>query len=240
MTADINTNKIFCLGDGFAHGHLWPEWPQILTALLPDYTVIPITSIGAGNEFLISGLLEQDITNSTVIFQWAIANRFDKLLRFQDDQWLDIIKNDPVYFFNVVEQNGYKWWLSSGSSTNEVMRYHKFYVTRKQAHHRFVTQQKLIDTYVAYHNCNYVKISTPEQDTYSLQMRFAGVRGDEVQPSPVVHYCYIDEVLLPKLDVVVDVDRKNKLEHLIKNTKWVAYDPDQPMIWQDMVLELDG
>lgn len=238
MTADINTNKIFCLGDGFAHGHLWPEWPQILAALLPDHDVVPITGIGAGNEFLISGLLSQDIANSTVIFQWAIANRFDKLL--QDDQWQDIIKNDPVYFFNVVEQDNAKWWLSSGSRSSEVVHYHKFYMQRRQAELRLANQQKLIDAYVAYHHCNYVKISTTEQDTYSLQMRFAGVRGDEVQPSPVVHYCYIDEVLLPKLNVVVDVDRKNKLEHLIKNTKWVAYDPDRLMTWQNMVLELDG
>jgi hypothetical protein len=232
-------NKIFCLGDGFAHGHIWPEWPQILTALLPDYDVIPITGIGAGNEFLISGLLGQDIANSTVIFQWAIANRFDKLLRFHNDQWQEIIKNDPVYWFNVVEQNGVKWWLSSGSTSSEVKHYHDFYVTRRQAHHRLVNQQKLIEAYVNYHNCNYVKISTPEQDAYSFQMRFAGIRGKEIQPSPVVHYCYINEVILPKLNVTVDVDRKNKLENLIKNTKWIAYDPDQSTLWKNIVTQLD-
>jgi hypothetical protein len=230
-------NKIFCLGDGFAHGHIWPEWPQLLTALLPEHTVIPITGIGAGNEFLISGLLDQNISNSTVIFQWAIANRFDKLL--QDDPWQEIVNNDPVYWFNVVEQNGVKWWLSSSSTMPEVVHYHKFYVQRKQAHLRLVNQQKLIEAYVAHHNCNYIKISTPEQDTYSLQTRFADIRGNQVQPSPVVHYCYLDEVILPKLNVTVDLDRKNKLENLIKNTKWIPFDPDGYQIWKDIISSLE-
>lgn len=238
ITPIIGMNKIFCLGDGFAHGHIWPEWPQILQALLPSHKIIPITGIGAGNEFLISGLLNQDIANSTVIFQWAYPSRFDKLL--QDDRWQDIIKNDPVYFFNIVEQDGHKWWLSSGSKMHEVRQYHEFYVQRKQAELRFNNQQKLIDTYIAYHNCNYIKISTPEQDTYSLQTRFANVRGNEVQPSPVVHYCYIDEVILPKLNLAVDADRKKHLERLITNTNWVPFNPDREEIWTNIVSEINS
>ena len=237
-TPITSMNKIFCLGDGFAHGHIWPEWPQILQALLPLHKIIPITGIGAGNEFLISGLLNQDISNSTVIFQWAYPNRFDKLL--QDDQWQDIIKNDPVYFFNVVEQDGYKWWLSSASVMSEVDRYHKFYVQRTQAQLRFANQQKLIDTYAAHYNCNYIKLSTSEQEIYSHQMRFADVRGNEVQPSPIVHYCYIDEVILPKLNLAVDADRKKHLERLITNNNWIPFDPDREAIWTNMVSEINS
>ena len=44
-------NKIFCFGDGFATGHIWPEWPQILQELAPQYQVINTAGIGAGSEF---------------------------------------------------------------------------------------------------------------------------------------------------------------------------------------------
>lgn len=237
MVLDIVMNKIFCLGDGFAHGHIWPEWPQILAALLPEHTIIPITGIGAGNEFLINGLLTQNIANSAVIFQWAIPNRFDKIL--QDHQWQDIIKNDPVYFFNTVERNHIKWWLSSGSSTKQIQDYHKFYLQSLQANIRLLDQQKLIDTYVRYHKCNYIKISTEEQDAYSLQSRFANIRGNQVQPSPEVHFCYLDEIIVPLLNVNIDHNRKTKLLYSIKNTTWIPYDPDRESIWQDILSSLD-
>jgi len=81
----VNTTKIFCLGDGYAHGHIWPEWPQILQALVPDIKVIVISAIGAGHEFLINELLSNDIKDSLVIFQWPDHRRFDKLM--QDASW---------------------------------------------------------------------------------------------------------------------------------------------------------
>jgi hypothetical protein len=45
--------KIFCFGDGFATGHIWPEWPQILQALVPNCQVVVTAGIGAGSEFLV-------------------------------------------------------------------------------------------------------------------------------------------------------------------------------------------
>ena len=50
--------KIFCFGDGFATGHIWPEWPQILQTLLPDKQIINTAGIGAGAEFLVSGFAD--------------------------------------------------------------------------------------------------------------------------------------------------------------------------------------
>ena len=49
MINDFNMNKIFCFGDGFATGHIWPEWPQILQALVPQHQVINTTGIGEGD-----------------------------------------------------------------------------------------------------------------------------------------------------------------------------------------------
>ena len=50
--------KIYTFGDGFATGHLWPEWPQILQALVPDYQVHNTAGIGAGAEWLVSGFVD--------------------------------------------------------------------------------------------------------------------------------------------------------------------------------------
>lgn len=74
--------KIFTFGDGFATGHVWPEWPQILQALITDHKVINTAAIGAGSEFLVTHFVDlmPQIQNSVVIFQWPNALRFDKLI----------------------------------------------------------------------------------------------------------------------------------------------------------------
>ena len=117
--------KIFCFGDGFATGHIWPEWPQILQTLVPDYQVVITAGIGAGSEFLVSGFVDQicNMRDSTVIFQWPQANRFDKLI--EDASWKSIIASDPVYHFNVVhDMYDRNWWLSSASKDQTIIEYH--------------------------------------------------------------------------------------------------------------------
>ena len=143
-------NKIFCLGDGYAHGHIWPEWPQILQALCPEFTIIPITGIGAGNEFLITQLLTQEIENQTIIFQWAHHSRFDKLI--QDSTWQEIVKSDSVYFFNTYNINDQNWWLSSASKLPEVEKYHNFYIQEKQSLLRYKNQQTLVKIFLEHHD----------------------------------------------------------------------------------------
>jgi hypothetical protein len=46
----MSTNKIFCLGDGYAHGHIWPEWPQILQAIIPDYEIVTLSGYDPDRE----------------------------------------------------------------------------------------------------------------------------------------------------------------------------------------------
>lgn len=232
----MSTNKIFCLGDGFAHGHIWPEWPQILQALLPDHNVIEITGIGAGNEFLINGLLSQDISNSTVIFQWAEAERFDKVI--EDDYWPSVIKQDPVYHFNIVERNSVKWWLSSASTAPDVQQYHRRYVQSTQAQMRLKDQQTLIESHVKLMHSFYISLSTIDQEQFSRLPEFEKIRGREVQPSPIVHFWYLDRKVLPILGVAVDVARKNQLQQLLESTLWTAYDCDRHSLWQDLVNKL--
>jgi len=230
-------NNIYCVGDGFAHGHIWPEWPQILQALLPDMNIHLISGIGSGNEFLISRLLQHDVVDQTVIFQWADARRFDKII--EDKQWEDTAKLDPIYHFNFYQDRNYTWWLSSGSENKDVRLYHAFYVQKKQAHQRLLDQKKLLAGYLISRNCLYVEISTDQHEAYSKESRFGHIRGKEVQPSPFVHLQFVKEILLPRLHIDVDIDRANYLERLISDHDWQPYDPDRTEIWNNMVKDLD-
>lgn len=224
------TNKIFCLGDGYAYGHIWPEWPQILRSLLPDYEVVLISAIGAGNEFLISELisLENQIENQRVIFQWAQHDRFDKLL--EDQEWEDIRKSDPIYDFNFYQYENRKWWCSSASTNINISKYHNFYVQPQQSKLRLTNQKILVENYLKIKNCTYFFTSTTEQEFFSKHL----LRGNEIQPSPMLHFLFVIEILLPAINVQIDRIKLNILKDRIHNHKWIPYDPDQEEIWKKM------
>ena len=225
-------NKIFCLGDGYAHGHIWPEWPQILKALCPDYTVVPITGIGAGNEFLISQLLTQEVSNQKVIFQWAQHNRFDKLL--QDHNWQTLAESDSVYHFNFYKSNNQHWWLSSAAQLPEIARYHNFYIQSEQSLLRYQNQQTLIKTYLDFNQVDYCFTSTKILENFSRLPRFNDLRGTEIQPSPIVHFFFLIEILAPAINLTIDKNQAEFLKNKIQNHKWVPYDPDREEIWNNM------
>ena len=220
------------MGDGYAHGHIWPEWPQILKALCPDYTVVPITGIGAGNEFLISQLLTQEVSNQNVIFQWAQHNRFDKLL--QDHNWQTLAESDSVYHFNFYKSNNQHWWLSSAAQLPEIARYHNFYIQSEQSLLRYQNQQTLIKTYLDFNQVDYCFTSTKIQENFSRLPRFNDLRGTEIQPSPIVHFFFLIEILAPAINLTIDKNQAEFLKNKIQNHKWVPYDPDREEIWNNM------
>jgi hypothetical protein len=229
---NLQTNKIFTFGDGFATGHIWPEWPQILQALLPDYQVINTAGIGAGAEFLVSGFVDciPDMHGSTVIFQWPQHQRFDKLV--EDDSWQHIITNDPVYYFNTVADCGdRKWWLSSASKMQEIKDYHNRFVQSSQHIHRQNVYKALITQTAENLNCRLIHTETELENRFSHEERFKLIRQTEVQPSPIVHFYWLIEKIIPQLGVKVDAELKKQLELLVTQTRWVPYDPDREEIW---------
>jgi hypothetical protein len=176
-------NKIYCLGDGFAHGHIWPEWPQLLQCLFPAHNVICLTGIGAGNEFLISQLLDHDINQCTVIFQWAQPNRFDKLI--EDTSWDANISQDSVYSENVIKN----WWLSSASTNNDIQLYHNFFVQPEQAKLRMKIQQKLVESYLKDKQCKY--ILPVQQNKKNLVNKIVFNQYDKMKFSQIQLFIYI-------------------------------------------------
>jgi hypothetical protein len=236
---NLQTNKIFTFGDGFATGHIWPEWPQILQALLPDYQVINTAGIGAGAEFLVSGFVDlvPDMRGSTVIFQWPQHQRFDKLV--EDDSWQHVITNDPVYYFNtVVDHNGCTWWLSSASKAKEVQQYHDQYIQKSQSLNQIRIYQTLVDHTAHALDCKILHTSTQDEEKFSRSPQFFSTRQFEVQPSPVVHFYWLIEQVLPKVDIDVDQTLKHKLELLINQTQWIPYCPDRSETWASICAQL--
>ena len=231
----MSTNNLYCFGDGYATGHLWPEWPQILQALLPECKVTTIAGVGAGPEWLVTRLVQDlpHMHNSTVIFQWPQPNRFDKLIT--DQHWKQIGQQDPVYHFNFHSSHNQTWWLSSASQHPEVTHYHKT-VQLAQHQQRLDNYQILVRNTLENIGCHVVFTSTHTQEQFSKQTRFSNVRQQQVQPSPLVHFYFVKEVLLPQLkQKPVAMDR---LEQLIVDQSWIAYDPDRESIWQQIKLFL--
>lgn len=222
-------NKIYCFGDGFAVGHIWPEWPQILQALLPEYTIINVSGIGAGPEWLVTRLVQigDDIKNSRVVWQWPLPSRFDKLVT--SDSWKEIIASDPVYGFNTYTDNGQTWWLSSASRIPEIQEYHTRFVEPLQHKQRLNNYQFLVKNTLSNLQCQYVDLMYMDQENYSRLLRFATTRQDQVQPSPIVHFYYCIEKLLPALNL--HSKYIEKLEVLINQQTWIPYDPERDEIW---------
>jgi len=234
----MSINRIYCIGDGFAHGHIWPEWPQILKAILPHIDLLVISGVGAGNEFLLNGLLQHNVSDQTVIFQWANCQRFDKLI--EDNVWHQIGQQDPVYHFNFYKRDENNWWLSSSSNDERVRLYHNFYVQSLQAQLRMHDQKKLLHGYLDSKNCKYLEISTDQQERYSRLQKFASLRGNEVQPSPIVHFDFVMEEIMPHLEINYNPSRAARLRELITHICWVPYDADREEIWKNTVDCLDN
>ena len=243
--------KVYTFGDGFASSHIWPEWPVILEALLPDHSFTHYGAIGAGNEFILNAVIQAHLLDPDAYFlvQWAQADRFDKML--EDSSWDHIIDTDPTYHFNRVNLAQNQWWISSASQQPDIINYHKHYVQSKQSRTRMLNYiylaGNLLKDKSLFFSTYSLKITNAEDNhlsnnnwveknmsDFATQKRFVNVRQNEVQPSPIVHLAYVKEYLLPNLPFTVDHSRLMELERRINQHKWVAYDPDRAEKWQIM------
>lgn len=228
----MSTNKIYCFGDGYAHGHIWPEWPQILETLLPTYEVTTISGIGAGPEYLVTQFSRLLPIKGIVIFQWPLENRFDKII--QDRHWEQVAASDPVYHSNLYKTNNETWWLSSASNVAEVKQYHSKFVQTHQAKVRLTVYQTLVKEILEKSNCPYFFTSNFEQEYYS--QKDLEIRGEEIQPSTLSHFYFLTKIIMPALKL--NSDKIDLLEHLIKLQTWVPFDPDRQEIWNKIKCQL--
>jgi hypothetical protein len=232
-------SNIYTFGDGFATGHIWPEWPQILQALLPEHNVINTSAVGAGAEWLVHRFVQLLPTiDGTVIFQWPQANRFDKLL--EDPNWTEIANNDPVYNFNQYTYNDETWWLSSASTHPLVTSYHREFVQENQAAARISDYKVLVSHSLPSKKCRYVEVDTRSQDIFSNDKKYIQLRQTEVQPSPLVHYDWLIEVVLPATTLVYDKTRAASLRNLIQCQEWIPFYYDRQLVWDSLLTKLNN
>jgi len=242
---------IYTFGDGFAAGHIWPEWPQILEAI----TQIPVVNfghIGAGNEYIFNCVIKAALTakeSDLFLVQWADPYRFDKIV--EDAQWMDLQQTDPKYKnikSTVFDQT---WWSTSGSDLKEIQKYRNFYIQHEQAMNRSVLYMISASKMLKSLNIDHKYFLTYKFD-YSTHGNFSelsalpwidfqgmdewttntGIRGDEMQPSPQSQLAWVENKLLSYC--TFNVDNLNKIRYLINNQKFKPYDPDSAQIWSDI------
>lgn len=250
---------IYTFGDGFAAGHIWPNWPQILEVFTNDQ-VINHGMVGAGNELIFNTAIKQSFTatsDDVFLVQWTMPGRFDKILETSD--WHELQKTDEVYRNNRYRVFDNIWWPTSGSALPEIRHYHNFYVQSKQAlersiiymislsgfldnlgisHHYFLTYEL---NFGAHSLCDKVKslpwVPAPSMETWS---RFRPDRGNEVQPSPAVHYKFVEEFLLPALGIDVERDVLEKIENRVRQMEVVPFYYDREKIWSEAKHEISS
>lgn len=241
---------ICTFGDGFAAGHIWPEWPQ-LVEVLTRTSVENYGHIGAGNEYIFNCAVKKALlSNKDDIFliQWADPFRFDKLV--EDHAWVDLQQKDDVYRNINSTVFSQDWWCTSGSTLPEIKQYKKFYVQGTQAINRsvcyMISLSKMLDSfgikhgyfltypfdYTAHSNykdlVNLPWIDNVDMDTWTKN---TGVRGDEIQPSTVSQCMWVIDKLTGFLNI--DQHHASKVLSLIQESTIIPYDADREKFWQD-------
>lgn len=227
----MDLTRILTFGDGYAANHIWPEWPAIVAALYPDLAHENFGAVGAGDEFITTAIVEchKRWPDAFFIVQWGHEQRFDKLI--QDDSWNAVIDGDPVYHFNRVSLFEQTWWLSSKSDQDLVRRYHNIYVQNRQSHKRSLNYKYLVEHLLRSRSLFF---DLRQMHRYSYSKRFAAVRQEQVQPSPIVHMSWVEENILPHMPYQPEKTWLAELRQRIQRHSWQAYDPDREEIWSRM------
>ena len=249
---------IYTFGDGFAAGYIWPEWPQFLE-ILTQQKIKNYGHIGAGNEYIFNCAVKSALTatsDDVFIVQWADPTRFDKII--EDEEWKNLQKTDEVYADINSTVFNQLWWSTSASLLSEISNYKQFYVQSQQAVNRtvlyMISLSKMLDSLGIKHLYFYTNIhpddyydhdfkseleKLPWIDINSSMMNWCvqfSDKGNHMQPSPITHYRYVVEKILPRLEIS---EPKISLEPLIKKYNFSAFDPDASCIWEEFKHEAD-
>lgn len=248
---------IYTFGDGFAAGHIWPEWPQILEAI----TQMPVTNfghIGAGNEYIFNCAVKTALKaqpTDTFLIQWAKPDRFDKII--EDAAWEDLQSQDPVY--KSIQSNVYNqtWWSTSASNLEQISTYRNFYIQSQQATDRsvlyMISLSKMLDSFGIkhYYFCTYnydysshinfkdLKklpwIDMVGMDEWSRHME---LRGTEIQPKPIIHFNWVIEKILPRLNIELPPLVIDNISNVIKNYNFEPFHFDRDQEWTNIKNEI--
>jgi len=146
----------------------------------------------------------------------------------------DIVESDSVYYFNTYHTNQKMWWCSSASQTTTVQKYHNVYIQSQQSILRDKNQKILVESYVT-QQARYICTSNLEQDQFVMDLPLSHIRGNQIQPTPLHHFHWLMQSIVPIAKLRVDNSLSQKLLARISNHVWIPYDPDREKIWHNML-----
>lgn len=120
--------KLLVISDGNGVDNDYKKWPFYLKLLTSKtHTVINRSVVGASNEFIFMQLSDEINKQDydCTILQWSLPKRFDVIV---NDFWLEQARQDPIYHFNIVENNNQTWWVTSRSENSHIQEYHNKFV----------------------------------------------------------------------------------------------------------------
>ena len=219
--------KLLTISDGYGDSQAVPnwypkywKWPEIIKLMTCGLDLVNCSRYGAGNEFIVNKL-KQNINNADVlIVQWAQPNRLDLVLAHTDPLiWDKIIKSDRIYNNNIVDCGGNKFWISSGSLTNEVQQYHWKYISMKQHQLRsqlYVEYAKLLlekhnldYQFMLVENSEYLMIDAnwichepfKGMSDFKHKSKYSELDLGIIQPLPLVAFDFIKQHIMPIMDL---------------------------------------
>jgi len=248
---------IYTFGDGFAAGHIWPEWPQMLE-LVTQQPVKNYGHIGAGNEFIFNcaaHAFNNACNEDIFVVQWAEPNRFDKLL--QDQTWATLNAEDVDYSGILANVGNHRWWSTSNSKLEAIRYYKEYYVQSVQSLNRTVLYMIALSKMLETKNINHCFFSTyeldyaghelfstvetlpwtawPAMETYSYKFSF---RGKEIQPHPIIHLHYVIDYILPSLNLKLYKDKTSAIIDIVSAKMFEPYYYDRIQQLEDLKNEV--
>ena len=234
--------QLLIISDGNGADTDFVKWPTLVKMLTTkNLTVINQSIIGASNEMLLLRLSEADLNNiDYAIVQWTLPQRIDLVT---DEFWLEQAGADPVYSFNLVENNKKTWWVTSASNNLHVKQYHTQYIKEWHASLRTESYMLAAAELLKFHGIKFVfclcyrfnflepysKVLTTYPwawhsancgiNDFALHSKYQHLDKKLNQPHPLVALEWINQVLKPVADFI-DYDPKvyyNVEQSLLKN-----------------------
>lgn len=234
--------RLLVISDGNGVSTDFKKWPSLLEVLCTKtVSVVNRSVIGASNELILMRLSEavQEQDFDHAIIQWSVAPRVDVIV---DEFWQSQADSDPVYYFNLVNCNDQRWWVTSKSDNSYIREYHSRYIQHWQSHQRSQSYMLAAAELLRFHQipfnfslCYNFKFADPYKsvlETYPWiwhqansglsefrhQSKFQHLDQGLAQPHSLINLDWINQVLKPSCTIIDYSDETyyNVEQYLIK------------------------
>jgi hypothetical protein len=133
--------------------------------------------------------------------------------------WQNVIASDPVYSNNVLDNGIDKFWISSASKTDAVVKYHQQYITIRQHQLRsqiyieyaklLLEQHKIDYRFMLVDNSEYLGVDAnwichgpfKGMSDFKSKSKYCDLDLGIVQPVPLVAFDFIKQYIMPNINL---------------------------------------